>query len=72
MCGGEKPWGRGKRKFCLKECAHTHTHITRSDYLGAMGRVTFCFAEKGDKEVIADWRIQGWTPHPQRRRRHIL
>ncbi len=49
MRGGEKPWGRGKRTFCL-------------------GRV-ICFAEKGDKEVIADWRIQGWTPHPQRRRR---
>ncbi len=51
MRGGEKPWGRGKRTFCL-------------------GRV-ICFAEKGDKEVIADWRIQGWTPLPQRRRRHV-
>ncbi len=28
----------------------------------------FC---REDKKVMADWRIQGWTPLPQRRRRHV-
>ncbi len=37
MCvWGEKPWGRGKRKFCLKECAHTHTH-NKIRLLGCLG-----------------------------------
>ncbi len=64
MRGGRSLGGGEKGSFASR---NVRTHI-RSDYLGARGRV-ICFAEKGDKEVIADWRIQGWTPHPQRRRR---
>ncbi len=60
---GWEALGEGKKGSFASR--NVRTHITRSDYLGARGRV-ICFAEKGDKEVIADWRIQGWTPHPPR------
>ncbi len=46
MCGGEKPWGRGRGSFASR---NVRTHITRSDYLGARGRV-ICFAEKETKK----------------------
>ncbi len=32
--------------------------------------LTVVLQRLGDKKVMADWRIQGWTPLPQRRRRH--
>ncbi len=66
MCVGVSSLGRGK--FCLKECAHTHTHITRSDYLEGLvarqklgGGSTIQHVSQGPRdkevEVEADWKV---------------
>ncbi len=58
---------------CGGMCTHTHSKIRllgRAGFWVGVRSLHVVLQRLGDKEVMADWRIQGWTPLPQRRRRH--